>query len=110
MALLGLHEVFLPTQDLGQSKAFYLKLGYEVTHEAPWGLIQLGAPNGSRLSLVKKDFFPEISLGHLSEDLERDFIQLQAAGIEILADDRQHEPARFSFRSPDGVEISVFQA
>lgn len=107
MAIQGLHEIFLPVSDLAKSIAFYQKLGYQCVQELPWGMAQLKGSNGSRLSLCKKSFFPQPSLGHLSDQIDQDFEQLVSQGIAITADDRQNDPARFSFMDPDGFEITV---
>ena len=94
MAIQGLHEIFLPVSDLAKSIAFYQKLGYQCVQELPWGMAQLS-------------FFPQPSLGHLSDQIDQDFEQLVSQGIAITADDRQNDPARFSFMDPDGFEITV---
>jgi predicted enzyme related to lactoylglutathione lyase len=107
MTITGLNEVFIPASDLKASASFYEKLGYKKVNELPWGMIQLKAENNMLISLVKKDFFPEISLSHFSDDIDKDFNELLGKGLEVVEDERKNEPSRFTLKDPEGFEITV---
>jgi catechol 2,3-dioxygenase-like lactoylglutathione lyase family enzyme len=107
MQLSGIKEILLPASDLDLSKQFYLKLGYKVVNELPWGMIQMAKEEGPGIALVKKDFFANPSLSLQSLNLNDCISELEKTGIVIDEDDRNSEPSRIVIHDPDGFEITI---
>lgn len=107
--LSGIGEVLIPASDLAKSQSFYSVLGYETIAEHDWGMIQMTKDSTPPISLINKAFFPNVSIGFTSSDLEACVKLLKTNAISIKEDDRTSQPARIVFDDPDGLEIHIFQ-
>jgi catechol 2,3-dioxygenase-like lactoylglutathione lyase family enzyme len=108
-SLSGIAEVLIPASDLQASQSFYHTLGYETVAEHDWGMIQMSKESTPPISLINKQFFPNVSIGFLSDDLDHCVKSLEEQSIRISEDDRSSEPARIVFGDPDGLEIYIFE-
>jgi predicted enzyme related to lactoylglutathione lyase len=108
LPIAGFFEVALPAEDMNASKSFYKSLGYEVVAEQPWGMITLKRSD-SRLTLLSKSFFKNITLVYSTSDLAAVVKALNDSGTKILEDDSAAEPARITIADPTGNEVAIYQ-
>ncbi|MCO4781724.1 MAG: hypothetical protein KC646_05320 [Candidatus Cloacimonetes bacterium] len=106
--LSGIAEVLIPASSLKDSESFYHCLGYETVAEHDWGMIQMTKLSTPPISLISKKFFPSVSIGFVSDDLDQCVKQLEQNKISISEDDRSSQPPRIVFSDPDGLEIHIF--
>jgi predicted enzyme related to lactoylglutathione lyase len=110
--------ISIPVTDQQISKAFYLKIGFQLLIEAPMGdngnWVQLGLP-GQVTSITLVNWFANMSPGSMqglvlkTEDIEKEVAELKAKGIDVKDIDPTPWGKFASFQDPDGNGLTLHQ-
>jgi catechol 2,3-dioxygenase-like lactoylglutathione lyase family enzyme len=96
------------TPDLGQSLAFYQKLGFKELFRADWPFPWIQITDGVLLMMLRKDPDPYIALTYYVKDINSVVADLDRKGISFTYRAKDSDPVkRFVFKSPDGLTISL---
>lgn len=111
--------ISIPVKDPKMSKQFYLKLGFEVLVEAPFGpgglWIQMGLPGNKGISITLVTWFDNMPPGCINglviktDDLEKDIADLNAKGITVGKVDQTPWGKFAAIADPDGNRISLHE-
>jgi catechol 2,3-dioxygenase-like lactoylglutathione lyase family enzyme len=111
--------ISIPVTDQQKSKEFYVKLGFQVIAEAPFGggqqWIQLGFP-GQDASITLVTWFPNMPAGCINgfviktESVEQEIKELTAKGITVGNVDDTPWGKFLSVKDPDGNALSFHQS
>ncbi|RPE09191.1 glyoxalase [Chitinophaga lutea] len=116
----AIENILIPVSDQKISKAFYLKLGFQVIVEIEMGegqqWIQLGLGNQyTTIALLKNWPYSDLVVGSLqglileTDDIFRDKEELTRKGI-IMSDIRETPSGRIAFiRDPDNNGLTIHQ-
>ena len=110
--------ISIPVSDQQRSKEFYVKLGFTILIEAPFGngqnWVQLGF-NGHDTSITLVTWFRNMPAGSVNGfviktgDLEKDIEELTAKGIEVGKVEQTPWGKFLSVKDPDGNALSLHQ-
>jgi predicted enzyme related to lactoylglutathione lyase len=111
--------ISIPVTDQQRAKEFYVKLGFTIQTEAPFGpnnqqWIQLSLPDGNT-SITLVNWFDEMPAGSMrgfvidTDNLEQEIETLQSRGIEVGKIDTTPWGKFVSVRDPDGNGISIHE-
>lgn len=110
--------ISVPVTNQERAKEFYLKFGFKLIEEAPFGpdqkWIQLGLP-GTETTITLVNWFKEMPAGCLrgfviaSEDLNNEIKELNSKGIETGKIDDTPWGKFVSVKDPDGNVWSLHQ-
>ncbi|HEY9196271.1 MAG TPA: VOC family protein [Mucilaginibacter sp.] len=109
--------ISIPVTDQQVAKQFYLKLGFEIIVEAPFGpgdsqWIQMGYP-GSNVSITLVNWFPELKAGSIrglvikTDDLDADIKDLTEKGVDLGKVDQTPWGKFMAVTDPDGNVLSL---
>lgn len=109
--------ISIPVTNQQAAREFYLKLGFEVIVEAPFGpngsqWIQMGYPD-SAVSITLVNWFPEMPAGSVrgfvikTDDLDADIADLTAKGIQLGKVDETPWGKFLGIKDPDGNVMSL---
>jgi catechol 2,3-dioxygenase-like lactoylglutathione lyase family enzyme len=109
--------ISIPVTDQDKAKEFYVKLGFQVLMEAPYGegkWIQLGFP-GQDACITLVTWFPNMPAGSMrgfvikTDSLEQDIEEFTAQGIVVGKVDDTPWGKFLSVKDPDGNVLSFHQ-
>src|ERR1700753_524858 len=113
-----LEVVSIPVSDQEKSKAFYLKIGFELIIDTDMGngakWVQLGFP-GQTTSITLVTWFTNIKPGSSqglvirTNDIEKDVEELKAKGVEVGKIDPTPWGTFCDFKDPDGNSMILRQ-
>lgn len=112
--------ISIPVSNQETAKAFYLKLGFEVIAESPYGngshWIQLGIPDQvTSITLVNRWPLKAMPAGSLqglfleTDDLDREVKELKMKGVDILRVDHSPLGKLAWLTDPDGNGITLHE-
>jgi len=110
--------ISVPVSDQEAAKQFYLTLGFKLLADNPFEQgrwISLALPGQESLSITLVTWFPKFKAGTIrgfvikTDDLDKEVVRLQQAGIEVGAIDPTPWGRFASVRDPDGNTWSLHE-
>lgn len=111
--------ISIPVTDQEAAKQFYLKLGFTIIAEGPFGpaqnWIQLALPGQEEMSITLVTWFPELIPGSLRgyvikvDNLNNEIKELNAQGVEVGKIDDTPWGKFAPVKDPDGNTWSLHQ-
>jgi predicted enzyme related to lactoylglutathione lyase len=115
----SIEVISIPVENQENSKAFYLKLGFQVVLEKPFDhgqkWVQMAFPGQSNVSITLVTWFPNMPPGSINgfviktDDIEWEKTELAAKGITTGQVEQTPWGRFLSVSDPDGNKLSLHQ-